>query len=85
VVPKKLGFGMIGLGEIAYKSTGGVMQKTAKAEMIAGVDPVEHIARSYQERFEIPCYTELDDVLNHPGVEAVIVTFPARRGGKIWR
>lgn len=73
---KKLGFGMIGLGEIAFKSTGGVMQDAANAEMIAGVDPVEHVARSYQERFGIPCFTELDDVLNHPGVEAVIVSTP---------
>ena len=44
--------------------------------MIVGVDPVEHVARSYQERFEIPCSSNLDDVLNHPGVDAVIVSTP---------
>lgn len=73
---KKLGFGMIGLGEIAWTSTGSVFQETAHAQMIAGMDPVDEIARSYQERFAIPCSTNLDDVLNHPGVEAVVISTP---------
>jgi predicted dehydrogenase len=67
---------MIGLGEIAYKSTGWLFQDTANCEMVVGVDPVEHVARSYQERFEIPCSTDLDDVLNHPDVDAVVVSTP---------
>ena len=73
---KKLGLGMIGLGEIAFKSTGWLIPETTNCEMIVGMDPVEHVARSYQERFEIPCSTNLDDVLNHPGVDAVIVSTP---------
>jgi UDP-N-acetyl-2-amino-2-deoxyglucuronate dehydrogenase len=75
-VSKKLGFGMIGLGEIAYKSTGGLIQNTANTEMIVGMDPVEHVASSYQDEFEIPCSTNLDDVLDHPDVDAVIVSTP---------
>ena len=75
-MPKKLRLGMIGLGEIAYKSTGWVISETANCEMVAGVDPVEHVARSYQEQFEIPCSTNLDDVLNRPDVDAVIVSTP---------
>jgi predicted dehydrogenase len=67
---------MIGLGEIAWKSTGWVLQNAANAEMIVGMDPVKDIAHSYQERFEIPCSTDLDDVLNHPDVEAVIISTP---------
>jgi predicted dehydrogenase len=75
-VAKKLGFGMIGLGEIAFKSTGWLIPETTNCEMIVGVDPVEHLARSYQERFEIPCSTDLDAVLSHPDVDAVIVSTP---------
>ena len=73
---EKLRFGMIGLGEIAFRSTGWLLQDTANCEMVVGMDPVEDIARSYQERFEIPCSTDLDDVLNHPDVDAVVVSTP---------
>jgi predicted dehydrogenase len=75
-VAKKLGLGMIGLGEIAYNSTGQLIPETTNCEMIVGMDPVEHVARSYQQQFEIPCSTNLDDVLNHPGVDAVVVSTP---------
>jgi predicted dehydrogenase len=67
---------MIGLGEIAYKSTGGLIQDAVNAEMIVGMDPVEHVAKSYQDRFGIPCSTSLDDVLGHGDVDAVIVSTP---------
>jgi predicted dehydrogenase len=73
---EKLRFGMIGLGEIAFGSTGWLLQDTANCEMVVGMDPVEDIARSYQEQFEIPCSTDLDDVLNHPDVDAVVVSTP---------
>ena len=73
---RKLGIGMIGLGEIAYKSTGRQIRKTSNVRMVAGMDPVEHVASSYQDTFEIPCSTNLDDVLSHSEVEAVIVSTP---------
>ena len=69
---RKLRIGMIGLGEIAFTSTGWLIPETENCEMIVGADAVEHVARSYQERFEIPCSTNLDDVLNHPDVDAVV-------------
>lgn len=72
----KLGFGLIGLGEIAYKSTGGLFQQAKHCRMVVGVDPVEDVAKSYEEEFGIPCSTNLDDVLNHPEVGAVIVSTP---------
>jgi UDP-N-acetyl-2-amino-2-deoxyglucuronate dehydrogenase len=75
-VAKKLGLGMIGLGEIAFTSTGWVLQETSNAEMVVGMDPVEDLAHSYQEQFEIPCSTNLEDVLNHPGVDAVMISTP---------
>ncbi len=73
---EKLGFGLIGLGEIAYKATGKLLQRTQRAEMIAGVDPVPHIAASYEETYHIPCSTDLQDVLGRPDVDAVIISTP---------
>jgi UDP-N-acetyl-2-amino-2-deoxyglucuronate dehydrogenase len=67
---------MIGLGEIAYTATGGQIEEAVNAKMVAGMDPVEHVARSYQERYEIPCSTNLDDVLGNPGVDAVVISTP---------
>lgn len=75
-MPKKMGFGMIGLGEIAYKANGALMQRVPNAEMIVGMDTVENIARSYQEQFGIPCSTNLDDVLGNPDVGAVLISTP---------
>jgi len=73
---KKLRFGMIGLGEIAYKSTGIALQQAHNAEMVAGVDPVAHVAASYQETYDIPCSTDLDDVLGRDDVDAVVLSVP---------
>ena len=44
--------------------------------MVVGVDPVADVAKSFEEEFKIPCSTNLDDVLNHPEVDAVIVSTP---------
>ncbi len=73
---RKLGFGLIGLGEIAYKSTGELLQKTSKAKMVAGMDPVPEMASTYEARFGIPCSTSLEDVLEHPDVDALIISTP---------
>ena len=73
---KKMGFGMIGLGEIAFKSTGHVLRATRNAEMIVGTDPVAEMATSYQEAFGIPCSTDVGQVLANPSVDAVVVSTP---------
>lgn len=73
---KKVGFGLIGLGEIAYKSTGKLFQDTRHSRMVIGVDPVAEVAKSYQETYGIPCSTDLNDVLKHPEVGAVIISTP---------
>jgi len=75
-VTKQLGFGLIGLGEIAYKSTGKLLQQTQNAKMIAGVDPVKHVCQSFENTYHIPCSTDLQEVLEHPDVDAVIVSTP---------
>ena len=73
---RKLRFGLIGLGEIAYKSTGKVFGQTQYAEMVAGMDVVEEVARSYEQTYGIPCTTDLDGLLGNPEVEAVVVSTP---------
>ncbi|MGC9467537.1 MAG: Gfo/Idh/MocA family protein [Anaerolineae bacterium] len=73
---RKLGIGLIGLGEIAYASTGGVLKRTPNVEMVVGMDPLPEIAASYEERFGIPCSTSLEDVLGNPKVDAVVISTP---------
>jgi len=73
---RKLRFGLIGLGEIAYSSTGHVLRQTTNAEMIVGMDPVTDVAASYEAAFGIPCSTYLEDVLNNPDVDAVVISTP---------
>lgn len=73
---KQLGFGLIGLGEIAYKSTGQLLQQAHNATIVAGVDPVEHVCQSFENTYHIPCSTNLQDVLGNPDVDAVIVSTP---------
>jgi len=73
---RKLRIGMIGCGEIAYKATGHSIQACDNAEMIVGVDPVEHVARSFGETFGIETTTNLDAVLSSPDVDAVVISTP---------
>lgn len=73
---QKLGIGLIGLGEIAYKSTGRLLQMASNVDMVIGMDPLPDIAASYEARYGIPCTTSLDEVLHHPGVDAVIISTP---------
>ena len=72
----KLRFGLIGLGEIAYKSTGKVFGVCERCEMVAGVDPVAEIASSYEAEYGIPCGTDLDAMLVRDDVDACIVSTP---------
>ena len=72
----KLRFGLIGLGEIAHKSTGGIFQRCEKCQMVAGVDPVADVAASYEEDFGIPCGADLETFLARDDVDAVMVSTP---------
>jgi predicted dehydrogenase len=44
--------------------------------MVTGVDPVEHVARSFGETYNIETTTDLESVLSSDEVEAVIVSTP---------
>jgi predicted dehydrogenase len=67
---------MVGCGEIAYKATAKSIQATDNTEMVTGVDPVEHVARSFGETYGIETTTNLDAVLASHEVDAVIISTP---------
>ena len=73
---EQLRMGLIGLGEIAYKSTAKALQTATNAVMVAGVDPVSHASESFQETYGIPCSTELAAVLERDDVDAVVISTP---------
>ena len=75
-MPEKLRIAMIGCGEIAYKATAKSIQATDNAEMVTGVDPVEHVARSFGETYGIETTTNLEAVLASREVDAVVISTP---------
>ena len=72
----KLRIGMIGCGEIAYKASGESILAASNAEMVVGMDPVEHVARSFGETYGTEATTNLDAVLGRPDVDAVMISTP---------
>ncbi len=73
---KPLRIGMIGCGEIAYTATGPAICETSNAEMVLAMDPVPDIAESFGRRFDIPWTTTLNEVLERPDIEAVLISTP---------
>ncbi len=73
---EKLKIGMIGCGEIAFKSTAKAIQASRNAEMVIGMDTIAEVASSFGETYDVPHTTEVDDVLSHPDVEAVVISAP---------
>ncbi len=57
--------GMLGCGDIAYKSSGPSIKKSRNTEMIVAMDLVEHVAESFGEEFGIPATTCPDVVLEN--------------------
>ena len=72
----KLRIGMIGCGEIAYRETATAIQAAGNAEMVIAMDTVEHVARSFGETYGLPATTRLEDVLEHPEVDTVVISVP---------
>ena len=73
---RKLKIGMIGCGEIAYKATGRAIMECSKANMVMAMDPVPEVAASYGKTFEMPYTTKVEDVLENPDVDAVVISTP---------
>lgn len=73
---RKLRLGMIGCGEIAYTATAKSVQRCSNVEMVACADVVEHAARSFGETYGVPWSTRVEDVLQRPEVDAVVISTP---------
>ena len=71
-----LGIGMIGCGEIAYRATGKAIQAAQNTEIVIAMDPLQGVAQSFGQKFEVPWTTELDEVLQNPAVDAVVISTP---------
>lgn len=55
-----------------------VLQGSDKIEIVCGVDPAAEIADRYREEHGLPVHSDYRQVLEDPGVEAVILTIPHR-------
>jgi UDP-N-acetyl-2-amino-2-deoxyglucuronate dehydrogenase len=75
-VPNKLHIGMIGCGEIAYGETAIAIQAADHAEMVIAMDTVQHVARSFGETYGVAYTTRLEDVLERPEVDTVVLSVP---------
>ena len=73
---QKLRIGMIGCGEIAYKSTGKAIAAASNAEMVIAMDTVAEVAQSFGETYGIPSTTNADEVFAHSEVDAVVISAP---------
>jgi len=73
---KRLRIGVIGCGEIAYTATGPAIRQTPNAEMAIAMDVVPAAAESFGREFGIPWTTRLEEVLERPDVEAVVISTP---------
>ncbi len=75
-MPTKLRLGMIGAGEIAYKSTGKAIRNSDRTEMVVAMDVVEEVARSFAAEYDTEWTTSLDEVLERDDVDAVVISTP---------
>ena len=75
-MPHKLGLAIVGCGDIAPRHAE-ALTKTTGAKLVACMDLVEASAKSLGEKYGVPYYTKLDDVLARPDVEAVLIATPA--------
>ena len=75
-MPRKLRFGMIGAGEIAYKSTAKAIRNSDRTEMVVAMDVVEEVARSFAAEYDTEWTTSLEEVLERDDVDAVVISTP---------
>ena len=55
-----------------------VLQGSEKIQVVCGVDPAEQTGAKYTADHGLPVYTDYQQALKDPGVEAVILTVPHR-------
>jgi len=53
-----------------------VLQGSEKIEIVCGVDPAIEMAKSYEDEYGLPVYSEYEQALKDPTVDGVILTIP---------
>lgn len=69
-------FGIVGLGLIADFHAQAI-QSMSNGELVAGVDIAAERVKAFSERFGCAGYTSLDEMLQHPGLDIVIICTPS--------
>ncbi|WP_225642536.1 Gfo/Idh/MocA family protein [Streptomyces werraensis] len=70
--------GVIGAGRIAQAAHLPALARADGAQLVAVCDPSMKLAGHVARRYEVPGYTNIDDLLADDAVEAVIVAVPDR-------
>jgi len=74
---KKVKWGVIGAGGIAYRRTIPGMMEAKKAELVAVMDVNKKACRQVAKEFDVPgCYFDAAAILEDPRVEAVYIATP---------
>ena len=77
-VKDKIRCGLIGCGVIAGTHAEAVHQNPDVAELVACFDTVEERAKEFAgKNGDIAAYTTLEDILAHPGLDAILVCVPS--------
>lgn len=71
--------GLVGAGRIGSFHGETVARRLVDADLVAIADPAPGAAAKLAEKFDVDAaYTDIADLLAHPGLEAVIIATPAR-------
>ena len=73
---RKLQVAVSGLGRMGARHAINYLEKTPRAQLVAVCDPDPKVIAWAKNRLEpsgVTVYADFDDMLAHPGVEAVIV------------
>lgn len=74
---KKIGVGVIGSGRVAYSHLHAIKALNELTDLITVVDKIEEAAKKAAKKFKAKRFhTSIDDALNDPQVDAVIICLP---------
>jgi UDP-N-acetyl-2-amino-2-deoxyglucuronate dehydrogenase len=62
---KKLGFAIIGCGRIASKHCAIIANQLENTELVAVCDCVKERAKVYGDKYKVPYYTDIHEMMNH--------------------
>ncbi len=73
---RKLQVAVSGLGRMGARHARHFLERTPRAELVAAFDPsseAQEWGKQYLEPYGTKLYTDYDEMLKHPGLEAVVV------------